>query len=185
MASIGWSDFVIWQCSLRQRNFRMFGGEPSEGTLSYLSDVKSNKSIGNFRTILLEKNCIHTSKMFEFIHKQTHDPETRFDKAVKFFSSEYYNDPKNFDGSFTATFNLQSSSVKNLLKKKKINAQFFERETGFNFIVNVNKLKKNEAKWQYTFWHNRFFNPTLNENIEILNFSPVKTGLQKNNQSNF
>ena len=42
-------------------------------------------------------------------------------------------------------------------------------------------LKKIDIKWQYTFLHNRFFNPTLNENIEILNFSPVKTGLKKIN----
>ena len=40
MVRIGWSDFVIWQCSLRQRNFRMFGGKPSEGTIANLSDIK-------------------------------------------------------------------------------------------------------------------------------------------------
>ena len=70
---------------------------------------------------------------------------------------------------------------KDLLKKKKISAQFFERETGFSFIVNVSKLKKNNSKWQYTFWHNRFFNPSLSEDIEILNFSPEKIGLKKIN----
>ena len=181
MTRLGWSDFVIWQCSLRQRNFRMFGGKPSNGTIACFSDIKSNKNLGEVRSILLENNCVNTSKMFEFMHKQTHDPETRFDKAVKFFSSEYYNTPKNFDGSFTATFNYQSSIAKNLIKKKKVSAQFFERKTGFNFIVNINKLKKSDAKWQYTFWHNQFFNPTLNKNIEILNFNPVKTGLKKIN----
>ena len=181
MGRIGWSDFVIWQCSLRQRNFRMFGGKPSEGTIASFLEEKSNKNLGDIRSVLLEKDSENTSKMFEFMHKQTHDPETRFDKAVKFFSSEYYNTPKNFDGSFTATFNYRSLIVKNLLKKKKVRVQFFERETGFNFIVNITKLKKNDAKWQYTFWHNRFFNPTLSENIEILNFSPVKTGLKKCN----
>ena len=107
MTRIGWSDFVIWQCSLRQRNFRMFGGKPSEGTIASLSNFISNKYFEDVRTILLEKNCINTSKMFEFMHKQTHDPETRFEKAIKFFSSEYYNTPKNFDGSFTATFPYQ------------------------------------------------------------------------------
>ena len=49
-------------------------------------------------------------------------------------------------------------------KEKGKRAQFFERETGFNFTVNITKLKKNDAKWQYTFWHNKFFNPALNEN---------------------
>ena len=181
MGRIGWSDFVIWQCSLRQRNFRMFGGKPSEGTIASFLEEKSNKNLGDIRSVLLEKDSENTSKMFEFMHKQTHDPETRFDKAVKFFSSEYFNTPKNFDGSFTATFPYQSSTSKILLKKKKVSVQFFERETGFNFMVNITKLKKSDFRWQYTFWHNRFFNPSLNENIDILNFSPIKTGLKKIN----
>ena len=181
MGRIGWSDFVIWQCSLRQRNFRMFGGKPSEGTIASFSNIKSDIQLGDIRSILMEDNCEDTSKMFEFMHKQTHDPETRFDKAIKFFSSEYYNTPSNFDGSFTATFPYQSNVSKDLLKKKKVNAQFFERDTGFSFAVNVSKLKKNNSKWQYTFWHNRFFNPSLSQDIEILNFSPEKTGLKKIN----
>ena len=125
MGRIGWSDFVIWQCSLRQRNFRMFGGKPSEGTIASFLEEKSNKNLGDIRSVLLEKDSENTSKMFEFMHKQTHDPETRFDKAVKFFSSEYFNTPKNFDGSFTATFPYQSSASKILIKKKKVSVQFF------------------------------------------------------------
>jgi len=181
MTRVGWSNFVIWQCSLRQRNFRMFGGKPSEGTIASFSDIKSSKHLVDIRSILLENNCENTSKMFEFMHKQTHDPETRFDKAIKFFSSEYYNTPKKFDGSFTATFPYKSKIAKDLIKKKKVSAQFFERNSGFNFAVDVTRLKKNNSKWQYTFWHNRFFNPALNDDIDILNFSPVKTGLKKIN----
>ena len=179
MTRIGWNDFIIWQCSLRQRNFRMFGGKPSEGTIASIIDKKKNNESISFRSILVERECLNTSKMFEFIHKQTHDPQTRFDKAIKFFSSEYYNTPKNFDGSFTAAFKSKSKIAKNLLKLKKINVQFFEHETGFNFTVKINKLKKTNNKWRYTFYHNAFFNINLTEDIEILNFSPVKTGLKK------
>ena len=179
MSYIGWSNFIIWQCSLRQRNFRMFGGKPSEGTVAIVVDKKNNNEQASFRSILMEKECLNTAKMFEFIHKQTHDPETKFDKAIKFFSSEYYNTPKNFDGSFTATFKNKSKIAKNLLKLKKINVQFFERETGFNFSVEITKLKKTNDKWKYTFYHNAFFNTNLTEDIEILNFNPDKTGLKK------
>ena len=179
MGRIGWSDFIIWQCSLRQRNFRMFGGKPSDGTIANVINKKNNNESISFRSILMEKECLNTAKMFEFIHKQTHDPETRFDKAIKFFSSEYYNTPENFDGSFTATFKNKSKIASNLLKLKKINIQFFERETGFNFTVKVTKLKKTNDKWKYTFYHNAFFNISLTEDIEILNFSPDKVGIKK------
>jgi len=157
----------------------MFGGKPSEGTVAVVVDKKNNNEQASFRSILMEKECLNTAKMFEFIHKQTHDPETRFDKAIKFFSSEYYNSPKNFDGSFTATFKNKSNVAKNLLKLKKINVQFFERETGFSFPVDITKLKKTNDKWRYTFYHNAFFNINLTEDVVILNFSPNKTGLKK------
>ena len=173
MINVGWSDFVIWQCSLRQRNFRLFGGKPSEGTIANLIDIKSNKEICNLRSVLIEKECLNTAKMFEFMIKQTHEPEIRFDKAVKFLSSEYYNKPNNFDSSFTATFDNQSKVLKKLLNIKKYNVQFFERDTGFNFTVKIKKLKKNDSKWKYTFYHNFFFNPSLNENIEILHFPSI------------
>ena len=179
MGRLDWNNFIIWQCSLRQRNFRMFGGKPSEGIIAIAIDKKNYNELASFRSILMEKDCLNTAKMFEFMHKQTHDPETRFDKAIKFFSSEYYNTPKNFDGSFTAIFRSESEIAKNFLKSKKINVQFFERETGFNFNVKITKLKKTDNKWKYTFYHNAFFNVNLNEDIKILNFSPEKTGLKE------
>ena len=179
MTNFGWNNFVIWQCSIRQRNFRMFSGKPSEGISANLSDIGSNKELSNIRLVLIEKNCLNTAKMFEFMIKQTNEPELRFDKIVKFLSSEYYNTPSNFDGSFTATFDKNSENYKKILKKKKLIAQFFERGTGFYFPVKISKLKKNDAKWKYTFWHNFFFNPNLNENIEIIHFAPIKKDLKE------
>ena len=179
MSNIGSSDFVVWQCSLRQRNFRMFNGKPSEGIIALILDNKSNKEIASLRSVLIEKNSLNTAKMFEFMIKKTNDPEERFDKAVKFFASEYYNTPRNFDGSFTATFSYKSDLAKKILKKKKCNVQFFEHDTGFNFNVSVSKLNKTNMKWMYTFWHNSFFNPVLNEDIDILYFNPIKSGLKK------
>ncbi len=174
MEQIGWGDFVIWQCSLRQRNFRMFGGKPSEGTIATLFETKTNKDLCEIRTVLVEKNCSNTAKMFEFMIKQTNELEIRFDKIVKFLSSEYYNTPKDFDGSFTATFNKNSELFKIISRKKKLNTQFFERGTGFNFPVKILHLKKNDPKWKYTFWHNSFFNSNLSSNIEIMHFMPIK-----------
>ena len=179
MSNIGWSNFVIWQCSLRQRNYRISNGKPSEGIIALILDNKSNKEIASLRSVLIEKNSLNTAKMFEFMIKKTHDPEERFSKAVKFFSYDYYNKPINFDGSFTATFSYQSNIAKKILKKKICNVQFFERDTGFNFVVSVSKLNKKDSKWLYTFWHNTFFNPGLNEKIDILYFCPDQSELKK------
>ena len=181
MNKIGWSDFVVWQCSLRQRNFRMFSGKPSDGTIAKIIDLKTNKEVCDIRSVLIEKNCLNTAKMFKFMIKQTHEPELRFDRIIKFLSSEYYNYPENFEGSFTATFDKNSEIFKKLINLKKCYVQFFERNSGFLFPVTISKLKKNDSKWQYTFWHNFFFNQTLNENIDILYFNAEKNKIKKLN----
>jgi len=173
------NDFVNWQCLLRQRNFRKFSGKPSEGTIATIYDKNSNDEIINLRSVLIEKDTANSAKMFEFMVKKTHDPEERFLKAVKYFSSEYFENSKIFDGSFSATFPNNSKLVKSLLKKRKLNVNFFESTNGFNFTVNVKKLKKNNPIWKFTFYHNCFFNTSLDENIEILFFKPNKISFKK------
>ena len=173
------NDFVNWQCLLRQRNFRKFSGKPSEGTLATIYDKNLSNEIANLRSVLIEKKPLNSSKMFEFMTKKTHDPEERFLKAVKYFASEYFEDSKIFDGSFTSTFPNNSQIVKNLLKKRKLNVQFFESPSGYNFKVNIKKLKKTDPIWKFTYYHNCFFNSSLDENIEILLFNPDKISFKK------
>ena len=164
---------------MRKKNFINFNGKPSEGTVALILDKQSNKIITKFRTILIEKKPLNSAKMFRFMIKKTHDPEDRFLKAVKLFSYEYFENPKIFNGAFTATFPYKSNLVSSILKKKKCNVQFFENNTGFHFGVEINKLKKNSSEWIYTYYHNLFFNPELNENIDILYFNPNKKEFKK------
>ena len=178
MGKIGWKDFVVWQCSIRQRNFRLHKGKPSEGLICNLYEKKNNIEIKKFISVLLEKKVEDSSRMFEFMYKRTHDPEDRYLKAVKLFSDEYFNQPDKFDGRFTATFSKDDPYLKILNSKKSFQAQFFERETGFDFPLKVQKLAKTKNEWKFTFWHNFLFNPSLNENVEIFLFSPDKSGLK-------
>ena len=64
MTKVGWRDFIVWQCSLRQRNFRMFKGKPSDGVICQIYDKKTNKEIKKFFSILLEKQVKEAAKMF-------------------------------------------------------------------------------------------------------------------------
>ena len=173
------NNFVNWQCLLRQRNFRKFAGKPSEGTLASIYDRKSNEEITNIRSVLIEKDVANSAKMFEFMIKKTHDPEERYLKAVKYFASEYFENSNIFDGTFAATFPTNSKILKTLLKNKKLNVQFFESTNGFNFTVDVKKLKKSDPIWKFTFYHNCFFNSSLDDNIEILIFKPDKISFKK------
>ena len=55
MGKVGWKDFVVWQCSIRQRNFRLHKGKPSEGLICNLYEKKNNIEIKKFISVLLKK----------------------------------------------------------------------------------------------------------------------------------
>ena len=88
MGRVGWKDFIVWQCSIRQRNFRLYKGKPSEGLVCNLYEKKNNVEIKKFISVLLEKEVEDSSRMFEFMYKKTHDPEDRYLKAVKLFCAD-------------------------------------------------------------------------------------------------
>ena len=85
MTKVGWRDFIVWQCSLRQRNFRMFQGKPSEGIICKIYDKKNNKDIKNFVSVLLENKVKEASKMFEYMNKRTHDRRKIFKSCKTIF----------------------------------------------------------------------------------------------------
>ena len=72
MSHISWSDFVVWQCSLRQRNFRMFSGKPSEGTTALILDNKSNKEIASLRSVLIEKKRSPGKPVYLNMYEESH-----------------------------------------------------------------------------------------------------------------
>ena len=55
MGKVGWKDFVVWQCSIRQRNFRLHKGKPSEGLICNLYEKKNNIEIKKFISYSSEK----------------------------------------------------------------------------------------------------------------------------------
>ena len=68
----GWSDFIVWQCSLRQRNYRMSNGKPSEGIIALILDNKSNKEIASLRSILIEKKRNPGKPIYVNMYKESH-----------------------------------------------------------------------------------------------------------------
>ena len=92
----------------------MFKGNPSDGVICQIYDKKTNTEIKKFFSVLLEKQVKEAAKMFEYMNRRTYDPEERYSKAVKLFSSEYFNTPENFDGRFTATFTKNDKFVNDL-----------------------------------------------------------------------
>ena len=59
MGKVGWKDFVVWQCSIRQRNFRLHKGKPSEGLICNLYEKKNNIEINTNTKVTKSKDTDH------------------------------------------------------------------------------------------------------------------------------
>jgi|TARA_B110000114_G_scaffold169722_1_gene193877 hypothetical protein len=163
--------FLDWQCQSRIQAFRIENGRPNASMAPILLD-KNGKELSRIIVVITENDPIDTTKMFEHINKATYDPATRFDKMNKFLSSEYFIDRNNFSDSLFATFPINSSITKKILKSESCILDFMHLSTNYRLICNAFKLDIDEDHWENIYWHNKNFNPGLGSDINVIKFIP-------------
>jgi len=162
--------FYGWQCRLRQHAVRKADGRPSQGMQATLS-VKSVEQ-GRVITGLVKQDASEVTSEFRHIVKKTHDPNLRHQAAIKLLSSVYYQYPKDFLDSITATFATDSKLAKRLVKSDKCDLCFQQHQQQFNIPCTVKLLDVKSDAYQATYWHNHMFNPVMPAEILVLGFSP-------------
>ncbi len=109
---------------------------------------------------------------FQHIVKRTHDPKERFEAALKYFQSTYYQDPMSFDDRLTAVFSLESALPQQLDGRDDCLLQFSQFNQTYELACRAGLLDQEDEVFQSTFWHNRLFNPSLPGALQILSFMP-------------
>ena len=163
--------FLDWQCQSRIQAFRIENGRPNASMAPILLDKKGNE-LAKIIVVITENDPVNTTKMFEHINKATYDPATRFDKMNKFLSSEYFIDRNNFSDSLFATFSMNSSITKKILKSESCILDFVHLSTNYRLSCSAFKLEIKEDHWANIYWHNRNFNPGLGSDIDVIKFIP-------------
>ncbi|MAV82577.1 MAG: hypothetical protein CMI90_03825 [Pelagibacteraceae bacterium] len=163
--------FLDWQCQSRVQAFRVQGGKPNSSMSPMLLDKKGNE-LNKVIVVITESDPVNTTKMFEHTYKQTYDPATRFDKMKKFLSSDYFLDRHKFSDSLFATFPIDSTIQKKIIKDGTCYLDFLHLSTNYKLKCSPFKLDRDEDHWENIFWHNKNFNPGLGNDIDIIKFIP-------------
>ena len=132
----------------------------------------ANKAYGPVNIGLVKTNPENVTSEFMHIVKKTHDPNLRQQGAIKLLSSVYYQYPKEFEDTLTATFALESELAQQFVKTGHCELHFEQHQQKFVLHCSVTDLAEDDAAYQLTFWHNRMFNPALPATIKVLGFKP-------------
>jgi len=164
--------FYGWQCRIRQHAVRKADGRPSKGMQARLIDKSAGREFGPVITGLVKRKAAEITSEFRHIVKKTHDPNLRQQSAIKLLSSVYYQYPKEFEDSLTATFATDSDLASQLVEGGECELLFEQQQQQFSLNCTVESLATESNAYQTTYWHNRMFNPAMPAEITVLGFTP-------------
>ena len=104
--------------------------------------------------------------------RRTHNPAERRDSALKFFAERYYQEPRRFSDTLTASFPPDSGTAAKLLAHRECRLDFEQFGRRYRVYCTVRRLSENNPLREATFWHNLLFNPRLTVEYIILGFEP-------------
>lgn len=165
------ASFLGWQCRLRQYAVRRGDGRPTIGMRPNAS-IASGPELGAITTVLVKRDPLNDTAQFRYIVQQTHDPQLRFDAAIKMLQTEYYRAPREFSDAFAALFNLDSPSAARLLGAGQCQMNFKQANQRFSLPCTVEAVGEDDAFYQATYWHNAMFNPRLSGPVQVIKFAP-------------
>lgn len=163
--------FRGWQCRMRQHAVRRSDGRPSAGMCATVH-LDEGATFGPIVTVLVKADPREATAQFSYIVKQTHDPQLRYEAAIKCLQNVYYQYPREFSDAPTALFNLGASAVTAILKSPTCVLEFKQANQRFSIPVQVERLDRDDPFYAATYWHNAMFNPKLIGPAEVLKFVP-------------
>ena len=104
--------------------------------------------------------------------RRTHDPSERREAALKFLAERYYQAPREFSDTLTASFPADSRIAAKLLAGRECRLDFEQFSQRYQVHCTVRRLSPNNPLREATFWHNLLFNPRLPAGCIILGFEP-------------
>ncbi len=127
---------------------------------------------GPITVLIYKSDSSEITSQFQFIAQKTQDPKERRESALKHLAELHYQKAKEFDGTMTAVFTLNSDTSKQLKEKESINLKFNYSNQEYILSTRCKLLNKSDPMYQYTYWHNYMFNRTMPGTVDIVAFFP-------------
>jgi len=163
------SEFLGWQCRIRQHAVRKQEGRPADGIRA---SVKiDGEFVGQIYTIINKQDSEEIIKEFRFMVQKTVDPKQRYENALKYLCEYHYQYPAEFSERMTALFALDSETAHRLIASDHCELTFFQANQRYVLHARAVLCDAESSDYQATYWHNHLFNPNLPGMVKIIGFN--------------
>ena len=186
--------FLHWQCRVRQIAMRSHEGRPTSGMTPLASPAPAPAAaaapgsapgsapepasspgaepIARIVTVLCKRPEHSATMELRHLARRTHDPAERRAAALEFLAERYYQAPREFSDTLTASFPPASGTAAKLLAGRECRLDFEQFRQRRRVYCAVRCLSERDPLREATFWHNLLFNPRLPADCVILGFEP-------------
>ena len=190
--------FLRWQCRVRQIAMRGHDGRPTSGMtpLAFPAPASTRAAepasgrgsaldsglvpgpapgggpIARIVTVLCRRPEHSATMELRHLARRTHDPAERRGAALELLAERYFQAPREFSDTLTATFPPASETAAKLAAGRECRLDFEQHRQRYRVYCTVRRLSRNHPLREATFWHNLLFNPRLSADCIILGFEP-------------
>jgi hypothetical protein len=165
-------EFLGWQCRIRQLSVRQSGGRPSSGMRPRVKLLPDETDVGDIVVLIRKKPSRQVTSQLQHMVRKTRDPAERHASALSFLAAAYYQRPAEFSDQMTALFGPGNALAEQLIQAQRCILDFEQFDQRYRLTCRVEKSVQSDAAYQFTYWHNSLFNPSIPGDARILAFQP-------------
>ena len=166
------SQFLAWQCLVRQRAMRVGDGRPTPGMCPHLSLADGGSYSGQVTVLIIRIDAVEDVSQFRHMVQKTHDPADRYKAAVKYLSATYYQKAQEFSDEMTGLFSSEGLLARALCARGSCILEFGQFGSHYRLPCSVREIDEETDAFEATYWHNRLFNSRMPADVKILGFLP-------------
>jgi hypothetical protein len=164
--------FRAWQCRVRQIAMRQDGGRPSPGMRPRVLDTAGREIAPALTVLIVPKDSAETTALFRFQVQKTSDPKDVYERGLALLQADYFQQPETFSDRLTALLPGGSALSTTLLAERACILEFDQFRQIYRLPSKVSSLPSGDPAREATIWHNRLFNPSLPDDVQVLAFRP-------------
>jgi hypothetical protein len=165
-------DFLGWQCRIRQIAMRQDSGRPSPGMRPRVLDTAGREIAPALTVLIVPKDSAETTALFRFQVQKTSDPKDVYERGLALLQADYFQQPETFSDRLTALMPAGSALASTLLAERACILEFDQFRQSYLLPSKVAALPSGDPAREATLWHNRLFNPSLPDDVQVLAFTP-------------
>jgi len=135
--------------------------------------LPDDTDVGDIVVLIRKKSSREVTSQLQHMVRKTRDPAERHASALSFLAAAYYQRPAEFSDQMTALFGPGNALAEQLIQAQRCILDFEQFDQRYRLTCRVEKSVQSDPAYQFTYWHNSLFNPSIPGDAQVLRFEPA------------